>query len=92
MQKKSDMKRLEESARIALSDCMALKKHESLLVLTDDRTLKIGKTLFNAGKTITKESYLVVMTAREINGQEPPETIADLMTKHDVVICPTLRS
>lgn len=91
-EKKGDMRRIEESARIALNDCMALKKHESLLVLTDDRTLMIGETLFNVGKTITKESYLLVMTAGEVNGQEPPGPIADLMSKHDVVICPTLRS
>jgi len=86
------MKGLSESATIALRDCMALKDTETLLVVTDDRTIEIGTALFEVGKNISKDSFLLVMTEREINGQEPPEPIANLMTKYDVVICPTSKS
>jgi leucyl aminopeptidase (aminopeptidase T) len=32
------------------------------------------------------------MKSREVNGQEPPEQIAELMKKFDVVVCPTTKS
>jgi hypothetical protein len=44
------MEELKESAEIALRDCMALKKSETLLVVTDDKTIEIGMTLFEVGK------------------------------------------
>jgi hypothetical protein len=82
------MKELNESAKIALRDCMALGKSETLLVVTDDKTFEIGTALFEVGKTLANDSSLLVMTEREVNGQEPPDAISDLMTRFDVVICP----
>ena len=86
------MKELFDAAEIALRDCMALKSEETLLVVTDDKTLEIGKALFEAGKNIAEESFLFVMTERKVNGQEPPPAVSDLMTKFDAVICPTAKS
>ncbi len=86
------MKELEKSARIALKDCMALKANETLLVVTDDKTSEIGMDLFEIGKQMAKESALLIMPVRRVNGEEPPDEIADLMTKYDVVICPTQKS
>jgi leucyl aminopeptidase (aminopeptidase T) len=71
---------------------MALKKSETLLVLTDDQTMPIGVTLFEVGRETARESILLVMKEREINGQEPPAAIAEMMTKFNVVICPTKKS
>jgi leucyl aminopeptidase (aminopeptidase T) len=86
------MEKLKESAEIALRDCMALKNSETLLVVTDDKTNEIGNTLFEVGKMMAKDSSLLVMPEREVNGQEPPDAIAELMTHFDVVICPTAKS
>ena len=86
------MKELKESAKIALRDCMALKESETLLVVTDDKTFEIGTALFEVGKSLTDDAFLLVMTEREVNGQEPPDEIAELMTKYNVVICPTAKS
>ncbi len=83
---------LVKAAEIALKDCMALNKNETLLVLTDDQTTEIGMTLFEVGKVLSRESVLLVMPERDVNGQEPPEEISDMMTKYDVVICPTKKS
>jgi leucyl aminopeptidase (aminopeptidase T) len=83
---------LHRSAEIALNDCLALKKTESLLVVTDDVTIEIGSVLFEVGKQISREAALLVMPVRDVNGQEPPDEIAELMTKYDVVICPTNKS
>jgi len=86
------MSDLNSSAKIALRDCMNLNSTETLLVVTDDSTLSIGTALFEVGKKLAKESTLVVMQERKVNGQEPPDQIADLMGKFNAVICPTRKS
>jgi aminopeptidase len=86
------MSDLNKSATIALKDCMNLSSNETLLIVTDDKTLSIGKSLFEVGKSLAKETTLVVMQERKVNGEEPPGQIAELMGKYDAVICPTKKS
>jgi len=86
------LKKLDEAAFIALHDCMAVKKDENVLVLTDDQTLPIGQALFDAGKTLAREILLAIMPVRKVNGEEPPAEIAELMTRYQVVICPSQKS
>lgn len=86
------MSNLKQASRIALKTCLGLKKHETFLVLTDDHKYPIGKALYEVGQELAKVSLLVVMPPAEVNGQEPPAAIAELMAKHDVVICPTTKS
>jgi len=83
---------LKKAALIALRDCMGLKAEETLLVITDEIKRDIGAALHEAGKELCKESLLVEIKSREINGQEPPKQIADLMKLVDAVICPTAKS
>ena len=86
------MSDLNKAAKTALLDCMALGKDETLLVLTDDRTMEVGMALFDAGRQYARESVLLLMKEREINGQEPPAAISGMMQGFDVVICPTGKS
>lgn len=83
---------LKNAAIIALRDCMGLKPEETLLVITDELKRDIGAALHEAGKELCKESMMVEIKSREINGQEPPKQIADLMKTVDAVICPTAKS
>lgn len=83
---------LKKASLIALRDCMGLKKEETLLIITDEIKKEIGTSLHEIGKELCAESILIEMKAREINGQEPPPQIAELMKKVDVVICPTAKS
>lgn len=83
---------LYNASLIALRDCMGLKKDETLLIITDELKKEIGQTLHEVGKELCKESLLVEIKSREINGEEPPVQIAELMKKVDVVICPTTKS
>ncbi len=85
-------KELRDASVIALRDCMGLKKDETLLVITDEIKREIGQALHEAGKEQCKESILLEIKAREINGQEPPEAVAEMMKRVDVVICPTSKS
>jgi len=84
--------RLTKASFTALKDYMGLKPEETLLIITDETKSEIAGALHKAGKELCKESFLIEMKSREINGQEPPEQIADLMKSVDVVICPTEKS
>ncbi len=88
----SIQKQLSDASVIALRDCMGLKSDETLLVITDEIKREIGAALHEAGKSMAKESMLIEIKSREINGQEPPEAVAEMMKKVDVVICPTAKS
>jgi leucyl aminopeptidase (aminopeptidase T) len=83
---------LNESAQIALRDCLGVKSAEMLLIVTDDSTVKIGQTLFEVGKELSLEAVLLVMPERDVNGAEPPEAISEMMQRFDVVVCPTAKS
>ncbi len=88
----SIQKELNDASVIALRDCMGLKSDETLLIITDEKKREIGLALHQAGKDLSKESLLVEIKSREINGEEPPEQIASLMKIVDVVVCPTAKS
>ena len=83
---------LQEASVIALRECMGLKKEETLIVITDELKREIGIALHEAGQQLCKESILLEIKSREINGQEPPALVAEMMKKADVVICPTAKS
>ena len=83
---------LNNAALIALRDCMGVQPDETLLIITDELKKDIGQALHEAGKGLCRESMLVEIKSREINGEEPPKAIAELMKMVDVVICPTAKS
>ncbi|BDX39541.1 hypothetical protein CYCD_28960 [Tenuifilaceae bacterium CYCD] len=82
-------KDLRDASIIALRDCMGLQKSETLLIVTDELKREIGLALHNAGKELCRESMLIEIKSRDIDGQEPPAPVAALMKLVDVVVCPT---
>jgi leucyl aminopeptidase (aminopeptidase T) len=86
------MNELHESALTLAKNCMAIKAGETVLILTDAECLSIGHALFDVCKDLCKEVFITEMVSREINGQEPPQQIAELMKMVDVVIAPLSKS
>ncbi|MBU1679855.1 MAG: aminopeptidase [Bacteroidetes bacterium] len=84
--------KLDSACRIAIQDCMAVKKREKILVITDEIIHDIGLALHRNALALGIESLLVEMKSRETNGEEPPLYITELMKKFDVVLCPTAKS
>lgn len=84
--------KLDKACVIAIKDCMGAKKKETLLILTDENKREIGYALYENAMKLGHESLFVEMKSREINGEEPPAYIAELMKKFDVVLCPTTKS
>ncbi len=77
---------------IAIRDCLGAKPGESVLVVTDEPLRHIGYALREAAKGLGHDVMLVEMLPRATNGEEPPPPIAGLMTRVDVVLCPTSKS
>jgi leucyl aminopeptidase (aminopeptidase T) len=83
---------LNKAAATALKDYLGLSYDETLLVVSDEPTRDIGMTLFAEAKKICNEAFYLEMKPRETNGEEPPDQVASMMKKVDVVICPTAKS
>jgi leucyl aminopeptidase (aminopeptidase T) len=84
--------KLDKAAITAIKDCMATKKKERVLVITDENKHEIGYSLYQNALELGHKSLFVEMKAGKINGEEPPIEIADLMLQYDVVFIPTTKS
>ena len=84
--------KLDKASIIAIKDCMGAKKDESILVISDELKREIGLSLFENAKRLGHKALYVEMKSGKISGEEPPEAIAELMQKFDVLICPTSKS
>lgn len=84
--------KLDKASEIAIRDCMGAQKGETILVVTDENKREIGLSIYETAKRLGHESLFVEMKARKINGEEPPQIVAELMQKFDVVFCPTTKS
>ena len=86
------MSPLQEAAQTVLRDCMGIKQDEITLVLTDEPCHKIGRALYEVGKSFCNEIFILEIVPRRINGEEPPAEIAELMKSVDVIIAPLSKS
>lgn len=86
------MNQLVKTAEGVLSSCLAVKKGEEVLIVTDDTRKEIGEALYEAAGNLGCERLLMVMNERELSGQGPPKAVAAAMKSADVVIAPTAQS
>ena len=86
------MDQLKKAAEIALKDCMAVKKGERVLIITDEPARKIGYALWEGAKELGAEAIFTEIITPRSNGEEPPEPIAELMKLVDVILIPTSKS
>ncbi|MEK6892125.1 MAG: aminopeptidase [Nanoarchaeota archaeon] len=83
---------LNKSANIILRDCMALKKNESCLIVTDKKLKSIGELLFRNSLKICKKSKLIFTNIPKSHGSEPPKNVAEEMLNYDVILLATIKS
>ncbi|AJQ26195.1 aminopeptidase [Pelosinus fermentans] len=79
-------KHLEKSAEIAIRQCMAVKKGETVLVVTDEPTRNVGRALWEKAVEAGAEALYVEMLPRKNDGVEPPPAIAVAMLHADVIL------
>lgn len=80
------------AATTALRDCMCLKRHEKLLVITDVEKDLIGDAFFYAGTELCDEPFLMLMKPRSRGGENLPPIVEEAMKKADVIVIPTSKS
>lgn len=84
--------KLDSACVTAIKTCMGAAKNEKILVISDEIKREIGYMLFRNAQSLGYDSLYVEMKSGKINGEEPPESVAELMQKYDVVFCPTAKS
>ena len=75
-----------------LNRCLAVKPGEYVLVVSDPGTRRIGEALRDAARDAGADVVLAIMEERQVDGTEPPPTVAGALAACDVFIAPTTRS
>ncbi|MEW6145281.1 MAG: aminopeptidase [Thermodesulfobacteriota bacterium] len=86
------MDKLKSAAMIAVRDCMAVKRGENVLIITDEPLRKIGYALWEAAKSLGAEAVITEIIPRKSNGEEPPGPVGEFMKLFDAVLIPTEKS
>ncbi|NPV53192.1 MAG: aminopeptidase [Firmicutes bacterium] len=86
------MSDLRNAARVVISQCMAVKPREAVLILTDEPEREIGYALWEEARAAGAEAVITEIIPRRVNGEEPPPAIAELMGYFNVVLIPTSKS
>jgi leucyl aminopeptidase (aminopeptidase T) len=86
------MGELENAALIAVRDCLGIKPHETLLVVTDPASAALAHVLAAAARPLAREVLVLEYAERELNGQEPPPPVSAAMAAVDAVLAVTAKS
>ncbi len=83
---------LQKPASVILEKCMALKKGESCLVVSDEAKLNIASALVKSAELITSNVKLAQIPVPRFDGDEPPAHVAEEMKSFDVILLVTSKS
>lgn len=86
------MKQLMKGARTIVTHCLNIKPYEKVLIITDNKMMKIAQAVYNASREINFDTVLLIMEPTGRDGAEPPAIVAQAMKSSDVVIAPTYYS
>jgi len=84
-------RKLQQAANIVIKDCLGIKKHEKVVIVTDRICRVIGYAIWNETKKVT-DPIIIEITPRSIHGEEPPPLVAEILKNCDVFIMPTSHS
>ena len=82
------MKELKEAARVALTDCMAVKKGENVVVVCDEPLRRVGLAFWETAREMGADAIFCEILPRQTNGEEPPRAVAALLRDCDVFVMP----
>ncbi len=83
---------LMEGARVTVGSCLNVKKKDSVLVICDHDTQRIGSTIYEAALELTDKALLVLVPPERLQDGEPPPMVVAAMKKATVIIAPTTSS
>jgi leucyl aminopeptidase (aminopeptidase T) len=83
---------LEQAVHTVVARCLGIAEGEAALIVTDHATEDLGRALRAEAAAAGADAVLTVMDEREVDGAEPPATVAAALAAADVFIAPTARS
>ncbi|MFZ1948115.1 MAG: aminopeptidase [bacterium] len=86
------MQQLMEAARVALTDCMAVRHGENVVVICDEPLRRVGQAFWQVARELGTDAIFCEIMPRQTNGEEPPKAVAALLGACDVFVIPTSRS
>ncbi|MCK4421193.1 aminopeptidase [candidate division WOR-3 bacterium] len=86
------MMSIQDAARIAVEKAMGLRSDETIVIICDKKSRKIGYVLYEAAAEIAEEPVLIEIKERSSNGEEPPELVSSALLHADVALIPTTKS
>jgi leucyl aminopeptidase (aminopeptidase T) len=72
--------------------CLQIRPFEPVLIVTAPESSSIGRALYEAAAEVTDRTLMMMMPTSNKKGREPPDYVAELMRKQDVVILATKSS
>ena len=88
----NDSESMLTSARSVIRTCLQIRPFEPVLIVTDPESSAIGRALYEAAAEVTDRTLMMMMPKTQKKGSEPPDYVAELMRKQDVVILATKSS
>jgi len=88
----NDTESMLTSARSVIRTCLQIRPFEPVLIVTDPESSAIGRALYEAAAEVTDRTLMMMMPTSDKKGSEPPDYVAELMRKQDVVILATKSS
>lgn len=86
------MSELSTVVQSALTDCLRVRRNESVLILADEPLSNLGYAFHEVAKVLSKNPLLVVIPEITNHGSEPPKGVAAMMIESDVIVLITSRS
>jgi leucyl aminopeptidase (aminopeptidase T) len=80
---------LTKAVETTLQRCLAVQPGEDVVVVADAAKADIGQALRDEAERMGADATLALTTARPVNGEEPPASVAAAMAACDVFIAPT---
>jgi leucyl aminopeptidase (aminopeptidase T) len=79
-------------AKVIVEDCASIKKGERVLIVTDFETVNCAQILAGVVYSLGAEVEMCVIIPREVDGQEPPASVAAAMKAAEVILIPVSKS
>ena len=85
---------LHDAIRAVLIDCLSIKEHDDVLIVTDTGSgrRRVAEALAAGARQLGAETVMAEITERDSDGAEPPAAIGAAMLTCDVVIASTTKS
>ncbi|MDO8480319.1 MAG: aminopeptidase [Nanoarchaeota archaeon] len=88
----SSSSKLERALKSIYRVNLAVKPHEKVAIVFDERKKALAKKFHTAAETFSAHVTLIEIPEMNVNGQEPPAEVARILLPHDVALFVTEKS